>query len=268
MNFLLNFMIGIAIGSGAILPGISSGVMCVIFGIYEKLIDSVLKFFEDVKSNIKFLFPISIGIIMGVLIFSNILKIFLLKFPVQTKSIFIGLILGSIPSLFKEANKNSKFKFKNLVYTLIAFAIGIISVIIESKTGINDINQNFSYIYLILSGLLMSIGIVVPGVSSTVILMIMGVYDTYLLSISNLYLPVLVPMGIGIILGCIIFMKITNFMLKKFYTQTFYSIIGFTIGSTFVLFPNDINNLNGIISLICIILGIYSFNLIKSIKNV
>ena len=52
---------------GAILPGISSGVLCVIFGIYEKLLDSVLNFFKDVKSNTKFLFPILIGVGIGIL---------------------------------------------------------------------------------------------------------------------------------------------------------------------------------------------------------
>ena len=263
MNFLLNCILGIAIGSGAILPGISSGVICVIFGIYEKLIDSILNFFKDVKNNFKFLFPIITGVIIGVFIFSNILKFFLFQFPLQTKSIFIGLILGSIPSLFKEVNKNSKFKLKYLLYTLVAFIVGIVSVILENKIGTNSINQNFNYIYLILSGFAMSIGIIVPGVSSTIILMIMGIYNIYLTSISNLYFPVLIPIGIGIVLGSIILMKTTNFLLKHFYEKTFYSIIGFTLGSIFVLLPNNIIGINGVISLICIILGYYIFDLIK-----
>lgn len=263
MSFWLNFVLGIAIGSGAILPGISSGVICVIFGIYEKLIDSILNFFKDIKNNFKFLFPIITGVIIGVFIFSNILKFFLFKFPLQTKSIFIGLILGSIPSLFKEANKNSKFKLRYLLYTLVAFIIGIVSVILENKIEINSVNQNVSYIYLLLSGFSMSIGIVVPGVSSTVILMLMGIYNIYLSSISNLYFPVIIPMGIGILLGSIILMKITNFLLKHFYEKTFYSIIGFALGSIFVLLPNEITGINGVISLICIILGFYIFNLIK-----
>ena len=57
MTFLLNCIKGIAIGSGAILPGISSGVLCVIFGIYEKLLDSILNFFNDIKK--KYEIPIS-----------------------------------------------------------------------------------------------------------------------------------------------------------------------------------------------------------------
>ena len=85
MNFVFNCLKGVAIGSGAILPGISSGVLCVVFGIYEKLLDSILYFFKDIKKNFRFLFPIIIGIIIGILIFSNLLNYLLVDFPVQTK---------------------------------------------------------------------------------------------------------------------------------------------------------------------------------------
>ena len=60
MGKLKGFIGGILIGAGAILPGISSGVMCVIFGIYEKLLDSVLNFFKNPKKNLVFLLPIVI----------------------------------------------------------------------------------------------------------------------------------------------------------------------------------------------------------------
>lgn len=89
MSIINNIFKGIFIGSGAILPGISSGVLCVIFGIYEKLLNSVLNFFKSPKENFKFLFPIVIGVAIGILIFSNFLNYFLYSFPLQTKSIFI-----------------------------------------------------------------------------------------------------------------------------------------------------------------------------------
>lgn len=263
MTFLLNCAKGIAIGSGAILPGISSGVLCVIFGIYEKLLDSILNFFNDKKENIKFLFPIIIGVGIGILIFSNLLNYFLFQFPIQTKSIFIGLILGSIPSLIKEVNHKANFKFHYLFYTLLAFLVGIASVILEKYISASSNPNSFSYLYLILSGLVMSVGIIVPGISSTIILMLMGVYSTYLSSVSCLYFPVLIPMGIGLAFGCLFCMKITKFLLNRFYAQTFYSIIGFTLGSIFVLLPDVGFNLNGLICVLCILLGIYIFNILK-----
>lgn len=263
MTFLLNCIKGIAIGSGAILPGISSGVLCVIFGIYEKLLDSILNFFQDIKKNTKFLLPILIGIGIGILIFSNILNFFLYKFPIQTKSVFIGLILGSIPSLIKEVNTKSNFKLYYLLYTLFAFFIGIFSVFLEKHLSSTTITTNFSFVYLMLSGFIMSIGVVVPGVSSTIILMLMGVYSTYIFSVSHIYFPILFPMGIGLFLGCILFMKLTKFLLNHFYAQTFFSIIGFTLGSLLVLFPNVSFNLTGFICLICILFGFLLFSYFK-----
>lgn len=256
MSFLLNCAKGIAIGAGAILPGISSGVLCVIFGIYEKLLDGILNFFSDIKKNTKFLFPIIIGVGIGVLFFSNLINYFLFQFPIQTKSIFIGLILASIPSLIKEVNTKTSVKIHYFLYTLFTFILGIASVILEKHTSTSSIPSNISYIYLIISGFVMSVGIIVPGVSSTIILMIMGVYSTYLSSVSYLYFPVLIPMGIGLIVGCIVCMKITKFLLTHYYAQTFYAITGFTLGSIFVLWPDITLNLNGLICILCILLGI------------
>ena len=103
----------------------------------------------------------------------------------------------------------------------------------------------------------MSVGVVVPGISSTIILMLLGVYETYLTSISLLNFEVLIPMGIGLICGSLIFMKFIKFLLNKYYTKTFYSIIGFTIGSIFVLIPNITSSFEIFISTLSIILGLF-----------
>lgn len=156
MNFLSDCLKGIAIGAGAILPGISSGVFCVIFGIYEKLLDSILNFFSDVKNNFKFLFPIFIGVVFGIVLFGNVLNYCLYKFPIQTKSIFIGLILGSIPALIKEVNNKENFRFSNLIYFLLALFIGIACIFLESSIKIHS-PENISFIYLIICGFFMSV---------------------------------------------------------------------------------------------------------------
>ncbi len=88
MNFILSCIKGIAIGAGAILPGISSGVLCVIFGIYEKLLDSVLNFFKDVKNNMKFLLPILIGTSIGIIVFGNLLRFLFNNFTTRNNVLF------------------------------------------------------------------------------------------------------------------------------------------------------------------------------------
>lgn len=267
MKGFLNIIKGIFIGAGAIVPGVSSGVLCVIFGIYEKLLDAVLNFFKDIKQNVKFLFPIVLGVGIGVLIFSNALNYVLYEFPTQTKSIFIGLIIGTIPSLLKEVNEKEKFHPQNLIYLLIALGIGIISVILENRISIIRDIGDINIFYLVICGAMMSLGIIVPGVSSTIILMLLGVYPVYLQSIATINLPVLIPMGIGLLLGSIIVMKITKRLLEKYYAKTFYSIIGFTIGSIFVLFPQGMTDSEMFLSVLCILLGICVSRIPDAIKD-
>ena len=128
-------------------PGISSGVLCVIFGIYEKLLDSILHFFKNLKENTCFLLPLFMGIGLGIIIFSNFLQYFFETFPIQTNSIFIGLILGTIPTLINTLNleKNIKNKSKLLICIFsftICFFIGIVSVIFENLLPISQIQYN------------------------------------------------------------------------------------------------------------------------------
>lgn len=86
--------------------------------------------------------------------------------------------------------------------------------------------------------------------------MLIGVYDAYLASISSLYIPFLFPLGIGVCIGSIFFMKLTKYLLDNFYAQTFFAIMGFTIGSVFVLYPGFTFDINGLISIISIFFGL------------
>lgn len=237
MKYFFDFFKGILIGSGAILPGISSGVICVIFGIYENLINCILNFFKNIKQNLKFLFPIGFGALVGIILFGNILKYLFLAYPIQIKFIFIGLILGTTPSLFKTACSKEKFKIKYLAFTIICFLIGISLVFLEKNLTQSNFSNSYNFLYLVLCGFLMSAGVVIPGVSSTLILMLLGIYNAYLASISNLFIPFLLPLCIGLFVGSIFFMKLTQILLNKFYEPTFFSIIGFTLGSILVLYP-------------------------------
>ena len=238
MKFFKGFLQGILIGAGAILPGISSGVLCVIFGIYENLLNCLLNFFKNIKENFKYLFPIGLGSLIGIVLFGNILKYLFFAYPIQIKFIFIGLILGSIPALIKTCTSKVKFKPSYLIFTFIALLFGIFLVIFEKNfSRFNVIDYNF--LFLVVAGFIMAAGIIIPGVSNTLILMLLGIYEYYLDAVSIIYLPFLFPLVIGIILGSIFFMKLTQFLLDRFYPQTFFTIIGFTLGSVFILYPRS-----------------------------
>lgn len=261
MNFVINYIKGIALGAGAILPGISSGVLCVIFGIYDKLINSILGFFKNIKENIFFLFPILFGIASGVFFFGNVLVFLFQNYNIPTHYAFIGLIIGSIPLIVKKGNNGNYFRLSYLFYTIISLLITLILIMLEKNLSYN-INSN-NCLYLAICGFFMSVGVVVPGVSSTAILMCFGIYDTYLTSVSTIYLPVLIPMGIGLILGGLLFLKLINYLLKNYPVETYYSIIGFVLGSILIIYPGFRFDIEHYIGIVFFFVGIRIANLLE-----
>lgn len=171
MHFFIDFIKGIFIGAGAILPGVSSGVICMVLGLYEKLLDSILGFFKDIKGNLRFLIPVGLGGICGCILFSNILVYFFNTIPVQTKSLFIGLLLGSIYILYKTETQDkynkisvSKSNILNYLSFLICFIVGILLIYLENYFTMTSeyFPNEYSFLFLVLSGFLMSMGIVIP----------------------------------------------------------------------------------------------------------
>lgn len=132
LSFIKDIFKGMCIGAGAILPGISSGVLCVIFGIYDKLVDSVLGLFHNFKKNFLFLLPIGIGGIIGVILLGNLLEFFFSKFPMPTKYAFIGLILGSVPLLLHKIHTKRAFHKHYIIYAFVSFGVGLLMVLIEN----------------------------------------------------------------------------------------------------------------------------------------
>ena len=238
-----------------------------VVGLYEKLLNSILNFFKDIKGNFRFLFPIASGAIVGIILFSNVIFYCFNTIPCQTKSLFIGLLLGSIYILAKsnlndDTNPNNTSKY---ISFFICFLIGISLIYLENIINFSTeyTPNEFKTSFLILGGFLMSIGIVVPGVSSTVILMLLGIYSTYLSAVSMVNMTVLFPIMLGAGIGSIIFMKIIQYLLNKYHSQSIFGIIGFSLGSVLILYPGYAFNLTSFISIILLILG---FVIGKNIK--
>ena len=261
MNFIFNYLKGLALGAGAILPGISSGLLCVIFGIYEKLINSILGFFRNIKENMKFLLPILFGIGSGVILFGNLLVFLFENYNIPTHYAFTGLILGSVPIIAKKANNGHLFRLSYLFYTVISLLITLILIMLENNLSYNINSSN--WIYLLICGFFMSIGVVVPGVSSTAILMCFGIYDTYINAVATLYFSVLVPMGIGLVIGGFLFLKLIQYLLSNYSVQTYYSIIGFVLGSVLIIYPGFVFDIEHIIGIVFFFIGIKIASLLE-----
>jgi len=240
------------------------GVFMCCFGLYEKIIDSILHFFKDVKNNLKFILPIAIGVFIGVFIVGNLLKLAFDKFYMEVSFAVIGLILGSLKLIIKQAH-TPKITFTHIICLLLTFSFSLYLVALENSLNINTyINSNS---YLILAGCLMSAGIVIPGVSKSVILMLLGLYQFYLSAIASLNISFLVPIGIGILIGGTLFLCLINFLFKFVKSYTYFGIIGFILGSIFVIYPGFSFDIRGLVSIILLIISFVTGNKLSRYSN-
>ena len=275
MSFFYLFFIGILIGTGMVIPGVSGSVIAVLFGIYNKMIYALNNLFKDFKKNFKFLFILALGIIIGAVWFSNILLFLYGKNEVLTKFCFIGLILGGVPYLFNEVKDNkNKINYIALIITLV---ISILVWYLSKNIIIMDINYSnkliFSdYIKYILAGILYSVGKVVPGVSGSFLLIVIGMYDFVLsimahpITLGFKMISRVIPFIVGIIIGVIVLLKLMNYLLNKHFGFIYSIIIGFVLGSIPALIPSMVNGNNLIFGVLIMLISTFiSYKLTKRV---
>lgn len=268
MRFLSYFIKGMLIGIGAVAPGVSGGTLAVIFGLYERITDAIGNVFKNFRENFIFFLPVVLGGGFGVLAFSNILKYLFLNYEVQVKYLFIGLMIGTLPSVFKEANKKG-FRRIYILPCTIAFAVTILFIVMENN-GIDVFPEAGRGLLQLLSyGAVIGIGTIVPGISASFVLMYLGAYQIILESVAAINLTVLIPVGIGFVVSIVVFANIVSRLFKRFYGYTYYMVLGFVLGSIVAIFPGIGFNLRYLVSILLFILGCYvSLRLSNNIKSV
>jgi putative membrane protein len=260
VNYFSNFLKGILIGIGCIAPGVSGGVIAMIFGLYEKLMEAVSNFFKSMVKYTKFLLPIGLGGIIGIVGFSKVLKYVLDEFPMPSTYTIAGLIIGTLPILFKRANKKG-FKKIYLIPFVITFTLAILLMLIEfssvKPTAVSVANINtIDIVKLIIYGVIIAGSIVIPGISGSVILMILGVYGIVLGAIAEMNIVLLIPLAIGLGSGILLFSKLMDYLLNTQYSFTYYGILGFAIGSVPQIIQGFSLDFIGILSIFLLLIGI------------
>ena len=255
-----NFIYGLIIGLGFIIPGVSGGVIATILGIYETIINKILTFFKDIKNNSLYLIPLIIGIILSVLFFSKIILYLLNNKLFFISYVFIGLILGSIPTLINEIKKK-EHKTISLPFFIISFTLGIILYLLENN--IEEVSLIPSNFRMALAGIIYAIGKIIPGISGASLLMFLGVYKYFLNVIANPFnlniniILSFIPFIITFIISAIILLKLINYLFNHYHYYTYSAIIGFVISSIIFIYPHNFNILSIIITLLSFTISYY-----------
>lgn len=259
---MINFLKGFIIGIGKIIPGVSGAMLAAIMGVYDKALYYICNFRKDIKASIKYLFPIAVGVLLSIILFSKVISICLDKYYVITMLFFIGLVIGGLPFIINKVNK------KDYYISITSFLIFFFLSIFNINNNYTTQNNFIDIIIYILSGLLEAIGTIVPGVSSAALLMIIGTYDQIVYSVGNITnIKLIITFAISTIIFILLLMKIVEYLFRKYNNKMYAFVLGVLLSSIVLLiiqvFKNKVSIITLSIGLIFMILGIIIANLFK-----
>ncbi len=234
-KIILLFLQGALVGTGAILPGVSGGVLAASFGIYEPMMEFLAHPIKTFKKNIALLFPAVIGGGVGFILLAGAVKTLLEKSPIAALSLFCGLICGTVPGLAKKSRTDEKKAYRDWSGFILALVIAYsFFSFLQDGTAIS-ITPNFWW--YIFCGAVWGLSMVVPGLSSSSILLFIGLYYPMTDGISRLDFKVLVPLLIGFAVTIILLARPVDFMLVRHHSLSTKMILAFVIASVIVIMP-------------------------------
>ena len=271
---IINLLKGIGVGIANVIPGFSGGTMAVMLKIYDLFVYAFANIFNDFKNVVKQCWSLFLGILLGVLIALVTIVKLLEVIPFITIMFFVGLIIGSIPSIFNKA-KHGKIKIADIIGFVLAVAIMVALPLIKTN---NDIAINYDlkiYIVMFVMGVICSSAMVIPGVSGSLVLMAFGYYTFFMLTMKeylvNLfnfdhqnYLGMFLSLlcfGIGCILGIVFISKLIIKLTNKFPKTVYMTILGLLIASIFSVIYSSFIEYTIVFNEITIIFSIISLSL-------
>ena len=237
LGWISRLIKGIIIALGFILPGVSGGVLASILGLYQKIIAFLAHPQRDFLKNILFFLPVGIGGILGIALFSAPLEWLLEHHQVATLWGFTGAIVGTLPSLWKEATVTSKRDAWDWGILGLTFLIsGLFLFFLNDLVGTLPANS----LSFVLAGSLIALGVLVPGLSPSNLLLIMGLYTPMLTGFKQLDLTgVFLPIAIGGGLTMLLFSKAMDYALDHYHSRVYHFILGLVTSSTLlIILPN------------------------------
>ena len=249
MKWFLDVLRGMVIGLANVIPGVSGGTMMVSKGIYDKLIWSINHLFKKFRECFKILLPYLVGMVAAIVIGSFALKAAFKNYPLPTNTLFIGLILGSLPFILKEM-KGEKIGWQGVLAFILLFALVVGLKAIE-KENVTAVSLNVGTVVLmVVMGAICSAAMVIPGVSGSMILKTLGYYEPVVTeAIPNLIkgvthgdwsmalqnLGILLPFAIGIVAGIFGIAKLIEVLMRKWKGRTYCGILGMVLASPVVI---------------------------------
>ncbi|GHU65314.1 DUF368 domain-containing protein [Clostridia bacterium] len=253
--WLLNMVRGLILGVACILPGISGGVIALSMGLYQPMLTALVHFRRDVKGNFKFLSPLAVGGGIGVLLIARAMSVIIARAETSITILFVGLVLGGLPSMWSQAtegkapkalNKNaalaSAWTRRHWVINialmaagfLLIFLFGLLDRVTEPLSG----PIVFDGWIAVLSGAICTTATIVPGISSSFLLLYLGLYQPLMGALGHpiAQMRPLMLAGAGGLVCAAIMIKLVEWLFRRFPAPSRFAVMGFVLGSVYIVF--------------------------------
>ena len=236
IRWLRDLLCGVLIGAGAILPGVSGGVLAVVFDIYRPYMEVLTHPREAIPKYWRWFLPIGLGCAIGFLGFAKGIAAAIDVSSTVTTWLFIGLIVGTVPSLFREAGKEGRSIGSWVSMAVCAGAI-FFSLFYVGKVICVTVEPNFWWYNF--CGALWGMSLVIPGLTSSSVMMALGLYQPMLEGLARLDFLVLSACLPGMVLTILLLARLVSWFFRKHYSIAFHGIFGIVLASTLVIIPTS-----------------------------
>ena len=236
-NFILQALLwviqGFIVGIGAILPGVSGGTLCYVFGIYDQVLEILTDPIKGIKKHWLMLIFVGIGGGIGFVGFAGIAEALLRWNTPVVLCVFIGLILGTVPELWRDSGEKGRNRY-SIISLCVSFAfIAVLFYCCEHVWSISIPQNIWGYA---ICGVVWGLSFIIPGFSSSTLLLFFGIYAPMSAGIKNLDLAVIVPLGITMLATLLLLSRAMKAAFKKIHSIASHSVMGFVLATTMMLF--------------------------------
>lgn len=239
----LLFLKGVAMGAADVVPGVSGGTIAFIAGIYDELLGSIssiarpktlsvlfkqgpVAFWQH--CNATFLMVLFTGVGLSIFSLAHVISYLLEQYPILLWAFFFGLIIASIVHVSKQL---SRFATPEAI----GVAVGALVVLWIASIQPSTPPEGLWFVFV--AGAIAICAMILPGISGSFLLLLMGMYEVVITAIKDLHLSVLLTFIAGTGIGLLSFSHVLVWLLKHYHRITFSVLIGFLLGSLYVIWP-------------------------------
>ncbi|MBQ6206776.1 MAG: DUF368 domain-containing protein [Oscillospiraceae bacterium] len=232
------------IGAGAILPGVSGGVLAVAFGIYRPFMDILTRPKTAVREYWRLLIPLALGWAAGFFLIAHGLNAVMSLSETVCVWLFIGLIAGSVPALYRDAGKQGRPASSWIWFGLCAASL---CAGLYYARHVLNVQATPNFWWYNFCGVLWGLGTVLPGFSASPFMMALGLYQPLLDDLSSMDVGALASCLPGSVLSAALLARLVNRLFRLHYSAVSHGVLGLVSASALSMIPLQYHSLTEVV---------------------